>query len=108
MGYCRNLKKVSLGKGTINRTGKCTAMQRRFQRLVGYAEWYKVRDANIADEVEYESNTTSKAQFRNKQERRYIEGVVHVQHTPGSALKNQLTKMERGLKFKNRMRNWRA
>ena len=44
LGYMRLLKKVSKGEAKRNRKGVQTLANRRFKRLIGIQEWYRVQE----------------------------------------------------------------
>merc|ERR1711954_45680 len=90
-GYCRILFNTRNGTTLRNRTGQCTAKKRRFMKLVGMAEWYKVRETSDP-ELEIAEERPKTWNKPRESDKRYIESIVYIPHTPGSVLKNNLTR----------------
>ena len=92
-GYCKVLKEEREGKTRRNRTGKCTLRKRRFMKLVGASEWFRLEQPEDTKElfVDEKSNVRKN---RRKKDNRYIEANWFIPHTPGSTLRNNLTRME--------------
>ena len=102
-GYMRLLAKVESGDAKRNRKGAETLTSRRFKRLVLIQEWFRLdRDKPDAWEVQEPWSMQGKGRNlkRAKADSRYIESIQFVPHTPGSTLRNNLTKMEQKLGFK--------
>ena len=90
------------------RKGTCTLMNRRFKKLVGIREWYRVDDQTDAWEIlepwNREGEKSRRWRKSPKPDRRYIESTMFVPHTPGSTLRNRFSKMEQNLGFKTRFK----
>ena len=106
VGYVRVLTQTKQGKTLRNRTGKCTLLKRRIMKLVGAAEWFKVRETEPNGEFEFKrcSMKGEKKKNGNGGDHRYSEAVLKIPHTPGGILKANLTKLEQELGFKNNVR----
>merc|ERR1711954_52598 len=61
----------------------------------------KISQTEDVEEIDRTPMNLSRKRGRDK---RYIEGVICIPHTPNSSLKNNLTKMESKLGFKTRVR----
>ena len=108
-GYMRILNKVRLGETARNRKGAATRKTRRFQKLIGIQEWFRV-DHGKQDTWEVEPEHDRKGKGRNlkkgrsKQDDRYIESVMSIPHTPESELKRRLTQLESRLGLTTRFK----
>ena len=108
IGYMRILEKVRKKEAPRNRKGAETLTSRRFKKLMGNQEWFRI-DNGKPDTWEIQepwdnSGKRKSLQRRRTPDSRYIESVFFVPHTPESSLKNRLTKMEQGLKFNTSFR----
>ena len=52
VGYMRILQKTSSGETAMNRKGASTFKKRRFQKPVGYAEWFRLDGWEDDDHIE--------------------------------------------------------
>ena len=108
VGYMRILDKVSKGEGPRNRRGSETLMARRFKKLIGIQEWFRVEsgkpDAWEIQEPWENTGRRSKVARKRMKDNRYIESVFFIPHTPESTLRNRLTKLEQNLGFNTRFR----
>ena len=89
VGYMRILDKVEKGETTRNRKGDVTLMSRRFKRILGIQEWYKVdRDREDAEEIRepLRYGQRGRKSVMTKSDR-YVESVIFVPHTPNGELK---------------------
>ena len=97
MGYMRILDKVNKGEGPRNRKGSETLMTRRFKRLIGIQEWFRVEsekpDAWEVQEPWDNTGRRNKVAKRTQKDTRYIESVFFIPHTPESTLRNNLTRL---------------
>ena len=85
VGYMRLLDKVEKGETPRNRKGTATLQNRRYKRLIGIQEWFRI-ESNKPDawEVQEPWDGTGKGRnYRRKgADRSYIESIVFVPHTP--------------------------
>ena len=107
-GYMRVLDKVEKGEVKRNRKGVDSMKQRRFKKLLGIREWYRVEretpDAWEVTEPWEKQGIRATRKIKRQSDSRYIESVFFVPHTPGGALRHVLTKLEESLKFRTRFK----
>ena len=106
-GYQRVLHQVKEGTTRSNRSGASTSRQRRFNRVCGAANWYKV-----AEDPEEESDGIAHGAWERIKPRRggkgknekgkYLESILFIPYTPRSTLKQRVAKLENSLPFKTR------
>ena len=94
-GYKKILSLMDEGKTKRNRLGKETAKKRRIKRVVGPQTWFlsKRREGDKKGK-----GRKGRGSYQDP------EVVMFVPTTPGSQLKNMLTKMEEGLGLKDRVK----
>ena len=102
-GYMRILKKVELGQTLRNRNGASTLNKRRFNKLCGSKDWFKLAD------IEDENRTTEPPEYRSKSTKRMrnskrVESVVFLPITEGSKLKQDIQNMELSANFLTRFK----
>ena len=105
-GHMRVLRKVREGSTCLHRKGKDTLVSRRFKRLVGSSEWFRVQEEDDATEVlePWDRKGCRNTRRVRTGDSRYIESIFFVPHTPNSQLKRNLQKMEEKLPFRTRWR----
>ena len=88
-----------------NRSGKSTAMGRRWKKLVGQTKWFE----NQKDKPE--EGRQENCQSRNRDEKRKVgrddrqtESVYFIPYTPGGRLRKELTEMERRLDYSKKVK----
>merc|ERR1711954_285231 len=107
-GYMRILHKEECGGTPRNRKGADTLKTRRFKKLVGISEWFRLdKQKPDAWEVQEPWSHTGKqkqARRRPKHEEKYIESVMFLPYTPGSTLRNKVNRVEERLGFRTRFK----
>ena len=89
VGFQRILYNVRAGKVRRNRKGADTRTRRRFNKLLGKTEWFKVATKDD-DPVELQENTWPRVRKdANKQEDKLVEAVCFVPHPPPGRAKTQ-------------------
>ena len=101
-GYLKILKETKEGKTLRNRRGRCTLLKRRFMKLVGMSEWFRIRDTE-PETVEL-MNIRKPMRKKKQNDNRYIEAIFYVPHTPNSTLKSKLTRMKTNLGFRTNVK----
>ena len=94
------LSLVEKGESARNRPATQTATRRRFSRLCGRKNWFKLTlEGEKPKERGFKVKRPTKAQERAK-----IEAVMFVPYTQGGTLKQKLTQMEENLGFNRRFK----
>lgn len=91
-GYQRILRKAALGEGRRNRTGACTSIKRRFSKLTGNTDWYKVEEKD--EYIELETKHWPEIRSSSKKGKGVAEAICFVPHTPGGALRKRFMEEE--------------
>ena len=102
IGYMKVLRMEDQGKTKRNREGHMTVRMRRFKKLLGTKEWFRMDDMDLEVDFEEETRPKSKPGGRRhvqNQERKRTEAVIFVPHTPKGALRAKLIEMERSAPF---------
>ena len=109
-GYNRTLKKVQQGQTTRNRKGQATLANRRFKKLLGEKEWYRVEDEEETETMPpwEQRGHWLKPKFRKGRNNRRVEGIMFIPYTPESTLKTALTRAEANLNYTTRIQLVRA
>ena len=87
IGYVRVLAKSRRGEASRNRKGKDTLVSRRFKKLLGNQNWFRMGDQPGDEEVYSGGGLAPKSgrlQGRKdvNEDKRYVESVVFVPYTP--------------------------
>ena len=101
IGYGRILRKESQGITRRNRKGAETAMKRRFKKMVGSQEWFRVADE---EDQEYEVQQYSRLKKRMSKDDRRIESIYFFPYTPEGRLRTRLVQLERDLHSDQRIK----
>ena len=67
-GHMRILQKVKVGEASLHRKGKETLKARRFKKLVGATEWFRVEEQDDAREIMAPWEKTGKGRNMRKRE----------------------------------------
>ena len=95
-GYQRILDQETKGTSTRNVSGASTASQRRFNKLTGAANWYKLAEdpEEVCDGTNHGSLEGIRPRTGGKGKGdKYPESILFIPYTPGSTLKSRVAKL---------------